>query len=296
MLGNDYEIICIDDGSKDNSLEILERYKTKGLRVYSQPNAGVSRTRNRGIELAEGTYIRFVDSDDLIEPQTCHVIIQELEKRCADGCAMSFKSVPEHFEFPKGTLSSASVSFTEKVVSMSNVWSLIIKKEYLIEHNIRFNEQMAYGEDTLFNYYVRLYKHKFIYSTAVLYYYRNVPTSAMNSKDEKSMMKYFVSTMCMLDCFKAQLDKGDEIELGGDAKTEERYYWSIQNALFAILRRPKSKRKELFKNLCSAGHYPYPIQLKRLICDSPSLEMFCVNLFCLLFPIKVYYKFLMKIF
>ena len=68
----DFEVICIDDGSPDKSGEILEEYAKRDtrFRIYHQENSGVSATRNRGVELAKGEYIKFVDSDDTIAPTT----------------------------------------------------------------------------------------------------------------------------------------------------------------------------------------------------------------------------------
>jgi glycosyltransferase involved in cell wall biosynthesis len=61
------EIICVNDGSKDNSLEILNQYKQKDKRVIiiNQSNSGVSSARNSGLKKSSGKYVQFVDSDDL---------------------------------------------------------------------------------------------------------------------------------------------------------------------------------------------------------------------------------------
>ena len=64
------EIILVDDGSKDNSIEICKNYlnQDKRVQLIHQENSGVSAARNRGIEQACGEYIGFIDSDDWIEP------------------------------------------------------------------------------------------------------------------------------------------------------------------------------------------------------------------------------------
>ena len=66
---NDIEIICVDDGSTDSSIEILKEFELKDDRiiVISQKNEGAATSRNKGINLAKGEYISFVDSDDWLE-------------------------------------------------------------------------------------------------------------------------------------------------------------------------------------------------------------------------------------
>ena len=73
----DYELIFIDDGSKDNSLKILEKYKqNKKIKILTQKNNGPAITRNRGIKLAKGEYIMFVDSDDYVSPCIIEVLLK----------------------------------------------------------------------------------------------------------------------------------------------------------------------------------------------------------------------------
>ena len=79
----DIEIIAIDDASTDHSLEILEEYAKiyPNIRVIrNEKNIGVSETRNKGIELAEGEYITFVDSDDYINPNMYKELYEVAQK------------------------------------------------------------------------------------------------------------------------------------------------------------------------------------------------------------------------
>ncbi len=78
---NDLEIICINDGSTDNSLDILKKYENtySNIRVYSQKNSGLSITRNNGIKYSNGDYIYFMDSDDFLEPNTIEELYNHAE-------------------------------------------------------------------------------------------------------------------------------------------------------------------------------------------------------------------------
>ena len=74
----DYEVIYVDDGSTDSSLEILNQYKEKGIIVISQKNEGVSSARNRGLLFAKGDFVWFVDSDDFIDEHALEIAYKEL--------------------------------------------------------------------------------------------------------------------------------------------------------------------------------------------------------------------------
>lgn len=71
------EILCIDDGSTDNSLNILKEFQKndKRIRIFSQENLGAAASRNLGIENSKGNYILFVDADDWIEEDMCEKLI-----------------------------------------------------------------------------------------------------------------------------------------------------------------------------------------------------------------------------
>lgn len=97
-----YEIICIDDGSKDNSWNILMQYKKENpdkIRVYTQPNRGISATRNRGIELASGDYISFIDNDDYIATDYIERIMRKAVGTNADMIQVGHTRVT-----PNGTI------------------------------------------------------------------------------------------------------------------------------------------------------------------------------------------------
>jgi glycosyltransferase involved in cell wall biosynthesis len=86
----DIEIIVIDDGSGDRTVELLESIQDERLKVYSYPNTGVATARNRGIEHASGEYISFIDADDLWTEEKLEKQLEALQKNLEAGVAYSW--------------------------------------------------------------------------------------------------------------------------------------------------------------------------------------------------------------
>ena len=98
------EIICINDGSTDHSLQVLEAYAEKDgrIRVYSQPNKGAGAARNEGISLAAGKYIQFTDSDDFMDSGMLEVLFRRAEETNADIVQSRFRKYnPETGQYGK---------------------------------------------------------------------------------------------------------------------------------------------------------------------------------------------------
>jgi len=154
-----YEIILINDGSKDKSGEIIDRFsqKHKNIRGYHFDNSGLGATRNKGIGLAEGKYIAFLDSDDFIPKKAYSSLLESAENNNADIVT----SPVERFEDGKYTRSGLhkKVDFTPKIgVELTNAPSLlydttstnkIYKLEFLKENKLYFPEDIVY-EDIYF--------------------------------------------------------------------------------------------------------------------------------------------------
>ena len=90
---NSIEIILIDDGSSDNSGNICDDYASKDdrIKVIHKRNEGQGLARNSGLELSEGKYVLFVDSDDYIETDTCEKLVSIIELENADLCSFGYR-------------------------------------------------------------------------------------------------------------------------------------------------------------------------------------------------------------
>ena len=92
-----WEAICVNDGSTDNSLEILQQYAESDERfiVINKENGGVSSARNTGLNLANGEYIMFLDGDDIIHPQCMEIALKTIKDTDSDICDFQLKKVSE---------------------------------------------------------------------------------------------------------------------------------------------------------------------------------------------------------
>jgi len=142
----DIEIICVDDCSTDNSLEILKEYKDKIKVISLQKNAGVSKARNLGIETSCGEYLAFVDSDDYVDLN----FYEELYKKAISNNAKVVKSqkkiVLENGEVHIDRFKDNDNVFEHAYSLMTAIYSA----ELIKKNNIKFLENLTNGEDCVF--------------------------------------------------------------------------------------------------------------------------------------------------
>lgn len=152
IVNQDYkniEVLLINDGSHDNSLNILKEYEKnyKYIKVIDQKNIGVARTRNNAVKIAKGKYIMFVDNDDYIDSNYISTYINEIEKEDYDIVIGGYIRITEDKKIlKKEQLSNEPFS---KFVIMAP-WAKIYKRDFIIKNNIKFLDYKI-GEDVYFN-------------------------------------------------------------------------------------------------------------------------------------------------
>lgn len=155
----DFEVICVNDGSTDSSLELLMRYRSKHpeMIVIDRENGGQSIARNEALDRAAGEYIAFLDSDDYWFEGRIGTALQKiaLEKLDMYGFNTVYSDFKMHYRFQE--------AFNEQVFPGSTylkkaslelpltVWAFLFRKEFIDRFNIRFKENSFY-EDVLFVY------------------------------------------------------------------------------------------------------------------------------------------------
>lgn len=157
------EVICVNDGSTDKSLEILKKYQENDSRVIivNKENGGLPSARNAGIERARGEYVGFVDSDDYVQPDMFEKLYNTAKKEKSDVVVCGANILPETpraSDWPYACLSpgyrkydkfDANMLFHDMTVTPF-LWRTLIKKSLIDKYNLRLNETIMIGEDKAF--------------------------------------------------------------------------------------------------------------------------------------------------
>lgn len=158
----DFEAVIINDGSKDNTLEVVEKYRrchTININVINQENAGVSAARNSGIRAAKGEFITLLDADDCYEPQFLEYLYGGLVENNADIAFCRYGRVKQRNIIGIKEKGVEEVRLTKYEIidlykdnrkNCLNAWCAIYKTDILMLNDIFFREGVKYGEDTEF--------------------------------------------------------------------------------------------------------------------------------------------------
>lgn len=183
-----FEVIVIDDGSTDRSLEIINEKLSKSLishQIIHQENSGVSSARNAGISKATGKYLVFIDGDDYVTGNH----LSELYNGKSDFSLVQFikkdgdrLSTPYHFsrEF------MSCEDFIKKELNMEMPFTfcqLMYKTSIIKDNGIKFNPDLVYGEDIDFALRALIYGDEVTISNEATYYYLQHPQSAINTSE-----------------------------------------------------------------------------------------------------------------
>ena len=220
----DLEIICIDDGSSDGSLDILKEYKQNDERivVVTQENKGVGAARNLGMTLATGDYIAFVDSDDWVLLDLYQTFVDKINDFSTkvdvymfnvagyvegqnDSVARVFFDMSDWRQSKNGiyTIKDCIRPFSRNMA----IYNRIYRAEYLRENEIIFPEDIKY-EDQLFSFVGSLYANSIIINEKVYYRYRNFASKSLTLESTERVFGIFK----IVDMVEAEIMKSGTYE------------------------------------------------------------------------------------
>lgn len=190
----DIEIICVNDGSMDNSLAILKEFASKDsrIRIIDNQHQGVAKTRNTGIEQSTGEYIGFVDSDDYIDIDFFEKLYNSATKSNSD---IAIASILKHKNFfniynAKYTKEETAITIQDKIKLCEDkkhfffyAWNKIYHSGFIKENNIKFSEGQIY-EDVMFAIKALYYSNKIISVYGTKYHYIEHENSLTKYKDK----------------------------------------------------------------------------------------------------------------
>ena len=190
----DIEIICVNDGSMDNSLTILKEFASKDsrIRIIDNQHQGVAKTRNTGIEQSTGEYIGFVDSDDYIDIDFFEKLYNSATKSNSD---IAIASILKHKNFfniynAKYTKEETAITIQDKIKLCEDkkhfffyAWNKIYHSGFIKENNIKFSEGQIY-EDVMFAIKALYYSNKIISVYGTKYHYIEHENSLTKYKDK----------------------------------------------------------------------------------------------------------------
>ncbi len=204
QLNDDIEIICVNDGSKDGTLQMLNELHEEipQLVVVDQPNGGCGPARNAGFAKATGEYVWHLDADDLIAPDAFETIISTFEQNDIDSVIFGLRLIdegggevtPYHKEYATEEVVSGTEAYLCETIP-SFPWNRAFRRDFLVQNNLLFKAVYPHDEEFDFRTYVYSKRTKFL--NKCLYDYRIVKMS--DSRNPNSFLKFLDGYMMILD-------------------------------------------------------------------------------------------------
>lgn len=219
----DYEILLIDDGSTDETAKICEDLQARyhDVRLIRKRHGGVASARNAGMDEAGGKYIAFIDADDMVTKDYLNALVSTAEAKQVDWVACGYRELwPDGHVHGRGKDRPIFPVFRREVCfygqeareavkravfygpgknNLASACMGVYRIGLLREHGIRFREDIAYGEDTLFNYEVASKLNGFAYLPPAMYLYLQHSASSKHTMFQASIMESEMTLMTALD-------------------------------------------------------------------------------------------------
>lgn len=269
----DYEIIIVNDGSKDKSPEIAKTYALQYSNIIylNQENQGQSTARNNGIKNCNGEYVWFVDADDAIERDLLKILKLLSENPNIDILAIQLKDVNEDYSFlnyscTQPTLPHNKVILGREAILLgynpSSVCALITRRDLIIKNNLYFVVGITH-QDVELSYRLVSHANKILFSELKPYIYIQHPSSVRHIPNPTKRLKYLKDDIVILNSFKAlsEFYSGKDDDLA-EYIAEHRKNVLLGNILSIYRNKKVLKKLGIYKAIVeeySKANY-YPIQ------------------------------------
>ena len=268
---DEFEIIVVNDGSKDNTLEVVESLvdKYSNLRIFSKENGGSSSARNMGLDHAKGDYISFVDSDDYLLPGKLAAVLSVAENNKLDLCIFNVKvmshdgsSVDTDNPLKKGKIYNCEEASIQGY-QVGSAWGKLYLRKMLESNNIRFRTDIIFGEDSYFSFQVLLKSGRIMNTDVCAYVYTANPLSV--TKDTHRLREKVIRR-CedSLQLIKLVSDQSEETKISSRfRKYLKTYATSLRlGFLISLISSKHLSRRDannLIKKAKSMQLYPYEV-------------------------------------
>ncbi len=265
-----YEVLLLDDCSDDDTLNVIRSIEKENekCRVLALSNrGGVSNARNIMIENASGEYIWFVDSDDMIYPNSCEIFLNIAKQYKADKLVFNYYECPDELlgslnfdempiDYDENKLSCGMniipCSTNQNGAIAGSVCCALWRRQWILDNSIHFNTKVAIKEDVLFNFYSEQYDRMVVKVECPGYIYRVRSLSATTTHTDAQVKKGYLSSKEMCLIFKSYFvsDNSEKMKRRIDREVSESIslLQSINDISFV--------KKEL-KELKKLGWMPY---------------------------------------
>ena len=304
------EILVVDDGSTDESENVIRHFFDGRISIVKQENSGLSSVRQKGLELAHGKYICFIDGDDYLDSKYVQSLYEAIEENGSDVCICGTTVITESGEIIEDETNALSfnsfeiVSVTKEDLKdrfcklleqclMSDSWNKLYSRSFLLEHDLRFELQKGFnGTDLIFNHKVLLNEPKIAMINERLYFHVLYKKSATHRKNKRLLNSMLIAMEQIIN-----ESKKNGLDTLIRNQLSNLYYLLVRNSLQDLFFECRGKKrdfiaflKEIYPSLDEFNLRHGPFRLEDSI--SKSLKIFAsllskkrlttVYLYCLL--------------
>lgn len=300
------EIICINDGSPDNSAEIARSYQSEhpSIIVIDQDNQGTSGARNTGMRHATGKYLAFVDPDDFVEPNVYGSLVKQMEEEQLDMLRFNFQMVDEDYAILEKPLSEKIFDYTPSLMSgpefiasrldgACNIWRYIYRTDIITKNNI-WCYQGDYYDDTPWLPLVLMKAQRINICDTIVYDYLERSNSLVKSVTEESIKRKIDGYLFLLPTLKKQHNSLNKYlpNVGENTQRGVSNWYSKMEALsiisfFSIIALYRFKERHHYIRIVrefgllplkGTKLVPKALKKKRVINISPTLYMWMISI------------------